>query len=457
MGSNLKYGLNFTASDIAPILEQNNVLQNGVRSWRQRFGNAGIGYETQVGQLTDDYTAAMSDAYKTHLQAKENIYRAGLNASGTNSLLRTHDQNLASAYSTYIQKFREGLNTLGAEYASEVASIDEELANRAQNFADLYSSAYKYWTDELSKSTILVDDLSKPKYEGEGKNAVATGEYEKIAQTLASNYGLTDLLNEDGTAKTWEEASHMFLTANGQLTDRGRQFFDQAFNIKPEKYSWTDDKGKVHTTRGFTQWLSDTNSDLYNWAMSGDVSNYTRAGTNLGSAKSIVGLESDDTNYAHYEYQDWNDLKNYGKDFSTIGMGKEAADLYTAANDIDVAASIWEGDPLKNKRKRKNKFAEAKGKFSEYTTSAVQQHGDLVAYAKKVLGPEAFATFQTNNASLVNEYQSIYEDMIVTLNKTDPTADEVKNVISRFDNWQKRYYGKLEEYSKLPKPKASGY
>lgn len=449
----LKYGLNFTASDIAPFLEQNDILQNNVRSWRQLFGNASIGYESQKGLLQNDYTTAIADAYNAHLLQREGIYRAGLSASDTGAMLRTHDRNLADAYDTYLQKYREGLGALGTAYATEIGDIQKGLTDRAQNFADLYSSAYKYWTDELSKSSMLVDDTTKPIYEGEGKKAVATGEYEKTPLSLATEYGFGDLFDAQGQILPWEEASHLFINNEGVLTDRGRQFFDQTFNIKPEGYSWIDDKGDTHTTRGFTQWLSDTNSDLYTWAMSPDGYDYTRAGTNLGTAKSIVGLESDDTAYRNHEYADWSNLSTYDKDFDAAEKNVIAAfDAIDPKMDPSVTPAI---DYITDRFKRPKRVKTAQAELAQYINLATQQHNDLLSFAKQSLGSQEFADFQKTNASLVNEYDSIRKDLIALQAEENPTSEKIKSVLSRYNAWQKNYYAKLKELSERPK-KASG-
>ena len=39
----LQYGMNITASNMRNILEKNDKQQNGVRTWRQLFGNASLG------------------------------------------------------------------------------------------------------------------------------------------------------------------------------------------------------------------------------------------------------------------------------------------------------------------------------------------------------------------------------------------------------------------------------
>lgn len=347
----IKYGLNFNASDIKDSLALMERQQNGVKTWQQLLGGASLGYENQVGALSSDFTDTIAEAYRANLLQRENIYRSGLGARETSSALHTNDANLNQAYMTYLSKYREGLSSAASAYGAETKAIQDAASERSKNLADLYASAYDYWANELFGSTrqdfALDENGNKiPIYEGEGKKAKLTDKYEMQSINVADEYGLTDLLNEEGVVRAWDDISHKLLNADGTLTDRGRQFFDQMFNLKLSGYTRTDDKGNATATRGFSQWLSDTNADLYDWAMSPDLYNANVQGTNFGTAKSLVGLKSTDDTYNAFDYTDWDKLDNEVKDFGATvervdtesgekieaGVGKTLVDEFKLAD-----------------------------------------------------------------------------------------------------------------------------
>ena len=51
----------------------------------------------------------------------------------------------------------------------------------------------------------------------------------------------------------------------------------------------------------FAQWLAGNDEKLYEWSRSYNPYNYTEAGTNLGSFKTMVGLTSADEKYTFME------------------------------------------------------------------------------------------------------------------------------------------------------------
>ena len=452
----IKYGLNFTSSDIANTLEENDRLQNDIRVWRQLFGNASLGYEAQSAAAQTDYASAMAEAYKASLLGRENIYRAGLSAGDTKSALHTYDTNLASAYSTYLQKYRESQASTNEGYATEIGAINTELQDRGQKFADLYSSAFKYWTDILSGSELTSTDA-------EGKSTT---------KNLVDEYQLTDLFDDNGKILPWEQAMTRFMDANGALTERGRQFYDQVFNIKPVGYEWTDEKGNTHSAVSFAQWLSDTNPDLYTWVASADPYNYNRAGTNLGTAKVLAGLESTDDEYAPYQYADWSTLK----DQKSSGSFDLAADeLMKAYRDADHLPNI---EPSHGDRgygdyyqgQRLNAYKNAAPKIKEFAQTAEADKTTLENYAKKQLGAAEYKKFTESKEgqALEKEYRQFYKlamtekKQLVGAGKDAEevdvrTPDDIDNIIVAYNTWYANYIKALEKYASIEKPKASGY
>jgi hypothetical protein len=321
----LQYGFNFTESDMKRLLEQNDRQQNGVRSWRQLFGNASLGYNTQSDALRTDYASAIAEAYKSNFAQRNAIFGTGLNASGTQQLLNQSRADLHAAYDTYIRNYGSAASALAESYSKEMSAIDEDLTTRATNFKNLYNSAYKYLSEELYGSDYLkVKDWSWL--------ASDPAELAKYGNNPAAIENATL-----GSLKSWNELSTILFDGQDNLTMEGTKFFDQIFNAQPQGNIRTDKDGNEISVRTFDQWLSDTNPTLRDWAASADVSNYTRAGTRLGTAKVNAGLESDDIKYHQSEYltsDDAEKIVDKGTRFTPITFSskleKDLASLYAS-------------------------------------------------------------------------------------------------------------------------------
>lgn len=293
----LQYGLNFTASDLRNILEQNDKQQNGIRSWRQLFGNASLGQQAQSDALRSTYSDIIAQAYKANFEQQNAIANSGLSAGAVKQGLALSKQELADTYNNYMQNYASNLNEINADYQEEIADYDEALDERAQNYANLYNSAYNYLSQELFGASYAENDLNtaKPVYADEGKNPEVTGySYDQINHDYLTEHGLDWLKDENGNLLSWEKLGPMLVDGSGGLTERGTQFFEQLFNARPDAFLRTTKDGKTVNVKSFGQWLSETNTKLYDWMVSGDAFNYTFDGTNLGTAKAMAGLDSTD-------------------------------------------------------------------------------------------------------------------------------------------------------------------
>lgn len=293
----LQYGLNFTASDLRNILEQNDKQQNGIRSWRQLFGNASLGQQAQSDALKTAYSDIIAQAYKANFEQQNAIANSGLSAGAVKQGLALSRQELADTYNNYMQNYASNLNDINTAYQEEISGYDEALTQRAQNYADLYNSAYNYLSQELFGASYAENDLNTatPVYADEGKNPEVTGySYDQINHDYLTEHGLDWLKDENGNLLSWEKLGPMLVDGSGGLTEKGTQFFEQLFNARPDAFLRTTEDGETVNVKSFGQWLSETNTELYDWMVSGDAFNYTFDGTNLGTAKAMAGLDSTD-------------------------------------------------------------------------------------------------------------------------------------------------------------------
>lgn len=306
----LQYGLNITKSDMQKMLEQNDKQQNGIRTWRSLFGNAGLGANAQSDAITSQYTDAIAQAYKANFEQQNAVQNSGLGAGAVKDYLALTRQELQNTYNNYLSNYASDINDVQESYNNEVGVISNELGNRAQNFADLYNSAYEYLSSELFSANAAIDDWENatPIVEGEGsKDPKVTG-YAPGTKTLnyLTEHDLDWLKDKNGKLRSWNELSSDILNPDGTFTDRGKNFFDQMFNATSAElsdFTRTDEEGNEYRVRGFDEWLSENNSKLRDWWASGDAYNYNFAGSNAGSAKAYAGLDSTDMKAARLPSQ----------------------------------------------------------------------------------------------------------------------------------------------------------
>ena len=274
----LQSGFNLPASDMAQILEKNDKTAQGIRTWRSLFGNASLANASAMDKLTTSYSDTIAQAYRANLEQENQIMGAGLSSGATKSLLALSRDELQQTYDNYLANYSSALGSVASAYNEEVATIASALGDRAQNLSDLYNSAYKYLSEEIYPSTYTDPSGNVSSY--------------------IDNYLLDWLYKTDAngtkttTLKDWNQIAKEAFDDNEKLTLDGQRFFNAIFNARPEGYQLTDADGNVVNTRTFDQWLSDVNPELREWYASADPFNYTFAGTNKGTALSLLGVDS---------------------------------------------------------------------------------------------------------------------------------------------------------------------
>lgn len=461
----LKYGLNITSSDMRNMLEQNDKTQEGVRTWRQLFGGAGLAAGAQSDALTTDYTTAISQAYKANLEQQNAVMGAGLNVGATKDMLMMSRQELAQTYDTYIRNYAKGVNTVQENYGAEVGMYDEALTERADNFSSLYNSAYTYLKDELySANRDVSGEGETAAIYSDDKDPVITG-YETENRKYLEEKGLSWMLTDDESTPgekrlmTWEELSQHIAGPDGELTKKGIEFFDAMFNATPQQY-FNDEGNK---SRGFDQWLTETNPELREWLSGRDEFNYNFAGTNLGTANVLSGRESTDDKYGSYEYitadgfEDYNGI-SFGENSSSYKTAKSSYDSIEKArikaeNEYKKALDKWKrldaiqqsGTPKPTKSQFMHSYyatvENAKKKWKEYGTSASDTISKLGGDLKDKLGTSLYDEFFTSNKSLYEKFEEL-------LGKVNSTTFADEQIAKDFDKTYKQLLQKMNDYLK---------
>lgn len=418
----LQTGFNLTASDMTSLLEKIDKQQSGVRTWRQLFGNTSLGYNAQSDALNTDYASAIAEAYKTNFARRNAILGSGLSTGSTQQLLSQNRADLHTAYETYVRNYGSAASSLAESYGKEIGELNTALTERAANFADLYNSAYKYLSEELY-----------------GTNYVN-----------ANNLAWT--LNEGGALKTWDELAYLMFDNNRNLTAQGTEFFDQMFNATPQGYTRFNKDGEEVAVRTFDQWLNDTNPELRTWAAGADAFNYTRAGSNLGTAKALAGMESDDQKYHQSEYMDEGDATQiYDTGMSYLGYPTnvdrlpvqeklaKAFDDYTKAkreyDKYEKGFYIGKNPYQQDLAKANTQYREAVAELNEYiskqiTSTVTRTNENFTSYQTTLqteLGPLYSELINSSEySSALNEYYKARDAF--------ETFDVDKVDMSKFDN-----------------------
>lgn len=374
----LKYGFNIGTSDMKSLLEENDRQMSGVRSWKQLFSGASQGYQAQNAALMSSYSDTIAQAYKANMAQSDAIASAGLNLGATRELIESNRAALHNAYQTYIQNYGEAMSTNTEDYAATQKVYNDELTARAENFSKLYNYAYQYLAEELAGST-------------KGETSWLT------ANNLNWLYD-----TELNAAKPWETLSHELFDENAGITEKGKEFFDAMFNARAEGYLTS----KGETTRGFDQWLSDTDADLRDWAVQGDAYNYVKAGSNFGTAKSLLGLESTDQDYANYQYR--RTAQERLSQFSNKTF-EGVEELSGTINDL--ANKVARDEPnrgislVRDLRLDKNKAALTE-QLNEYADIYQTQLSDVDMQMEEALGSEKFSLFNQLNKDFITDFQN---------------------------------------------------
>lgn len=405
MANTLPYGINITASDMRNIIEQNDKQQTGIRSWRQLFGNASLGYEAQADALKTDYNKAIADAYAANFQQQNNLMGQGLNVGATQELIGMNRQDLLSAYSNYMRDYQNAQSEVAQTYQDEVGMIDTALNERAENFANLYNSAYQYLAKELVGSTHLVTDPDTPLYyenKEEGTTTTEGGKGKEYAgqakkpEDIAIGQGLGWLVDPDsGQALPWEQLSTLLFDDSGALTQRGIQYFDQLMNMRPEGYTKADGTA----VKSFDAWLAEENPELRTWFASADPFNYTFKGTNAVTAAAYAGRESTDEAYNEGEY-----------------LSNETAGTLSAPTFNIEGQHTWD----------------------EYTKEVQKSYETLTDELQKKFNAEQYREFYDTNKSAFDEFESLSNELVngeyQSLSQAQQTAQRrVASIQSKID------------------------
>lgn len=276
----------YDVNSIKSQLQDANRDYNNRKTWEGLFSGVDKSVKQQENLLAQDYYKTMAEAYA---QAQTNMSAVQNSNIGQGYKLDMLEQNklaLEEAYQSYNNNYLKSLSELESSRDEANTAISTELTKQAEFTKKFADSPYQYLTylwekniDKDTKDNIFYNNEQWQKYTNLNSE---TGERSLKTWEEIASVGAYD--SETG------ESTGMF-DKNGNLTIKGVDFYDQMMN------QFANEGTEV----SFGQWLSENDSDLYNWATSYNPYNYTEAGTNVGTFKTMVGLSSTDEKYSFIE------------------------------------------------------------------------------------------------------------------------------------------------------------
>lgn len=293
-----QYGMIYDTGSIKSQLAEANRDYYGRKTWEDLYGSIDYAKQKQLGQLEQDYSGAMAEAYASAYRANQNIAASSLGQGYKAAAMEETDIALEEAYQAYKQNYLSGVAQIETAAAQQTQKVTDALTEQATNIRDFANTPYQYLQyvfeqygeGEQSENIFYNEEMWK-RYTKEVKDEAGnlTGERELKSWEEIANYGAYEEITDEfgNTKKQWTG----LYDESGNLTIKGADFFDQMINQL------------AYEGRGisFGQWLAENNQELYDWSQSYNPYDYTEAGSNLGSFKTMVGLTSTDEKYTFME------------------------------------------------------------------------------------------------------------------------------------------------------------
>lgn len=293
-----QYGMIYDTASIKSQLAEANRDYYGRKTWEDLYGSIDYAKQQQIGALEQDYSKATAEAYAAAYRANQGIAASNLGQGYKAAAMEETDLALDEAYEAYKQNYLSGVAEIEAAAAQQTQVVTDALTEQAENIRDFANTPYQYlqyvfeqYAEGEQKDNIFYNEEMWKRYTKEVKDEAGnlTGERELKSWEELANYGAYEEITDEfgNTKKQWTG----LYDESGNLTIKGADFFDQMINQL------------AYEGRGisFGQWLAENNQELYDWSQSYNPYDYTEAGSNLGSFKTMVGLTSTDEKYTFME------------------------------------------------------------------------------------------------------------------------------------------------------------
>ena len=293
-----QYGMIYDTATIRSQLAEANRDYYGRKTWEDLYGSIDYAKQKQIGQLEQDYSNAMAEAYASAYRSNQGIAASKLGEGYKVAAMEENDLALEEAYNAYRQNYLSGVAEIETAAAQQTQTVTDALNKQSEYIKDYANAPYQYlqYLFELygegdqSENIFYNEELWK-RYTKEVKDEQGnlTGERELKSWDEIVNYGAYEEITDEfgNTQKQWTG----LYDDHDNLTIKGADFFDQMIN------------SSAYEGRGvsFGQWLAENNQELYDWSQDYNPYDYTAARSNAGSFNTMVGLTSTDEEYTFME------------------------------------------------------------------------------------------------------------------------------------------------------------
>lgn len=324
-------GTIYTASQAKKELLESNRNYNNRLKWQDAVTGVNAQAMEAQSKLNQQYINASTDAYVQYLQNKNALEGSNVVGVGREQLLQQTELALQDAYNSYAQSLQSGHADISASQQEQLTNIEDALEQQAQYTADYTNAHIAYlkelWSRYKKGENTLFDDPNWAKY----KRYIVPMTDEE-GNPIRDENGNIVYDETQPSLLTDDELTAMLYDEQG-LTFSGVDFFDQLENEIANYdigYSWSD-------------YLQETNPELYDWANSYNPYNYTSEGSNAGTMRTMYGMLSDDYTYQYAERfggitesqlkSTWNELRN-AIDIDNLNIDTNFDDVNKAISDL---------------------------------------------------------------------------------------------------------------------------
>ena len=253
-----------SSDQIKKQLYEQNRDYRGRNIWNEAYNTMIKSAQQQQTAAGDIFSSAVGEAYKQASRNTGIIAASNLSEQGRQSLYESNEKAIEEAYNKSLQTYAQTSSSIQQSLQEGVAQLDAQADLQAQNFIK-YRQAYLDYYDYLA--------------------SLDTTGNEALSSTEFRQYG--GAFGDDKAASRDVLLSRLYDGETGELTAFGQSFFQMIQNIS---------NSESGTERSFYDWLGRTDKELFDWASSGNVYDFTSgtpsvAGTNAASAEAMLGLK----------------------------------------------------------------------------------------------------------------------------------------------------------------------
>lgn len=266
----------------------------------QTFLNAASQEEAARRQF-DQY---VTNAYKSSLSQRSDILNSNLLSGTKGALLTDVDVALSDAYNSYLQTLQNNVGTVGETAAKQYATIDKNVASVKEEADELLTAEAKNITKGIDYAFDYLQAVGKYAEQQEGglealynnpdwQKYIKKYTEEGSDEPLYRMYTREELSTPRIDIPTGKQVG--LYDSLGNLTDSGKDFFDQMFN-----FNWTG-YDTLKDMQSYGAFVADKDKDFYEWLqgpnMYSDTSDAYERNVNMGLLREAVGLDAGDLTY----------------------------------------------------------------------------------------------------------------------------------------------------------------